>query len=106
MSNVSKEQLTVNSFLLDSCKATPGFEFYPKINITINLEKLVMKLRGRKYFIEKDNSPFLIVIKTKKGEATIFSSLKIIIREAKDQKEATKILVDLLKTINEQILQE
>lgn len=106
MSTETKEELTINSFLLDSCKATPGYEFFPKLNIKVDLEKLVMKLRGKNYFIEKDSSPFLVVIKTKKGESTIFSSLKIIIRDVKDQKEAKKILTDLLKIINDQIMQE
>ncbi|MDD3245161.1 MAG: hypothetical protein PHU47_03365 [Candidatus ainarchaeum sp.] len=107
MFNLKKEEnLTTESFLLDSCKATPGFEFFPKKNKKINLEKLVMKLRAKNYFIEKDNSPFLVMIKTKKGETTIFSSLKIIIRDVKDQKEAKKILSELLNIINETLMQE
>lgn len=96
-----EKSLSVDSFILDSCKATPGFEFFPKKTTKIDLEKLLMKLRTKNYYIEKDNSPFLIVLKTKKGTVTIFSSLKIIIRDTTQEKVAKDILTDLLKTINE-----
>ncbi|MFA5745965.1 MAG: hypothetical protein WCX82_01330 [archaeon] len=94
-------KLSVDSFILDSCKATPGFEFFPKKSTKIDLEKLLMTLRTKNYYIEKDNSPFLIIIKTKKGTVTIFSSLKIIIRETTQEKVAKAILTDLLKVIND-----
>lgn len=96
-----EKSLSIDSFILDSCKATPGFEFFPKKPIKIDLEKLLMKLRTKNYYIEKDNSPFLIILKTKKGTVTIFSSLKIIIRDITQEKVAKVILTDLLKTINE-----
>jgi hypothetical protein len=51
-----------------------------------------MVLRTKKYCIEKDNSPFLVVLKTKKGTITIFSSLKIIIRDTTQEKVAKTIL--------------
>lgn len=96
-----EKSLSVDSFILDSCKATPGFEFYPKKPIKIDLEKLLMKIRTRNYYIEKDNSPFLVVLKTKKGTITIFSSLKIIIRDTIQEKVAKQMLSDLLKIIND-----
>ena len=96
-----EKSLSVDSFILDSCKATPGFEFYPKKPIKIDLEKLLMKIRTRNYYIEKDNSPFLVVLKTKKGTITIFSSLKIIIRDTIQEKIAKQMLSDLLKIIND-----
>lgn len=96
-----EKSLSVDSFILDSCKATPGFEFYPKKPIKIDLEKLLMKIRTKNYYIEKDNSPFLVVLKTKKGTITIFSSLKIIIRDTIQEKIAKQMLSDLLKIIND-----
>lgn len=96
-----EKSLSVDSFILDSCKATPGFEFYPKKPIKIDLEKLLMKIRTRNYYIEKDNSPFLVVLKTKKGTITIFSSLKIIIRDTIQEKVAKQMLSDLLKIVND-----
>ncbi len=96
-----EKELSVNSFILDSCKATPGFEFFPKKSTKIDLEKLLMKLRTKNYYIEKDNSPFLIVLKTKKGTITIFASLKIIIRDTTQEKVAKEILTGLLKIIND-----
>ncbi|HOW29528.1 MAG TPA: hypothetical protein PK685_02550 [archaeon] len=100
------KNLTVDSFILDSCKATPGFEFYPKKSTKIDLEKLLMTLRAKNYFIEKDNSPFLIVLKTKKGTITIFSSLKIIIRDTTQEKVAKTMLTDLLKVINDYLYKQ
>jgi len=101
-----EKNLTVDSFILDSCKATPGFEFYPKRTTKIDLENLLMKLRTSNYFIEKDNSPFLIVLKTKKGTISIFSSLKIIIRDTTQEKVAKIMLTDLLKVINEHLYKQ
>ena len=96
-----EKNLSVDSFILDSCKATPGFEFFPKKTTKIDLEKLLMKFRTKKYYIEKDNSPFLIILKTKKGTITIFSSLKIIIRDTTQEKVAKEILTEILKVIND-----
>ena len=100
------KNLSVDSFILDSCKATPGFEFYPKKSTKIDLEKLLMTLRTKSYFIEKDNTPFLIVLKTKKGTITIFSSLKIIIRDTTQEKVAKTMLTDLLKVINDYLYKQ
>ena len=101
-----EKNLSVDSFILDSCKATPGFEFYPKKSTKIDLEKLLMTLRTKNYFIEKDNTPFLIVLKTKKGTITIFSSLKIIIRDTTQEKVAKAMLTDLLKVINDYLYKQ
>ena len=101
-----EKTLSVESFILDTCKATPGFEFFPKRPIKINLEKLLMSLRTKNYFIEKDNSPFLIILKTKKGTITIFASLKIIIRDTTQEKVAKAMLTDLLKVINEVLVKQ
>jgi len=101
-----EKNLSVDSFILDSCKATPGFEFYPKKSTKIDLEKLLMTLRTKNYFIEKDNTPFLIVLKTKKGTITIFSSLKIIIRDTTQEKVAKTMLTDLLKVINDYLYKQ
>lgn len=101
-----EKNLSVDSFILDSCKATPGFEFYPKKSTKIDLEKLLMTLRAKNYFIEKDNSPFLVVLKTKKGTITIFSSLKIIIRDTTQEKIAKAMLTDLLKVINDYLYKQ
>lgn len=100
------KNLSVDSFILDSCKATPGFEFYPKKSTKIDLEKLLMTLRAKNYFVEKDNSPFLVVLKTKKGTITIFSSLKIIIRDTTQEKIAKTMLTDLLKVINDYLYKQ
>ena len=96
-----ESNLTLDSFILDSCKATPGFEFYPKKAMKVDLEKLLMTLRTGSYYIEKDNTPFLIVLKTKKCSVTIFSSLKVIIRDTNQEKVAKQTLSELLKFINE-----
>ena len=101
-----EKSLSVDSFILDSCKATPGFEFYPKKATKIDLEKLLMTLRAKNYFVEKDNSPFLIVLKTKKGTITIFGSLKIIIRDTTQEKIAKTMLTDLLKVINDYLYKQ
>ena len=91
--------LDKEAFILDPCVATSGFEFLCKAFVNLDLEALAKDLKQKKIFIEKDNSPFFVVIKTKYGEATIFSNIKIIVRvSTKD--EAYEFLELLLDSIN------
>ena len=93
--------LTIKDFILDSCKSTPGFEYYSKKNRKIDLEKLKKAFkRSENIYISKDNSPFYIHIKTKNGEATIFSSLKIMVKDLIDEEISNKIFNEILEYIN------
>jgi len=91
---------TENDFILDSCKATPGFEFYLKKKDKIDLSKLVKILDGSPFYISKDNSPFYLHIKNKDAEVTVFSSLKIIIKDLLSEDKAKKIFLEILELIN------
>jgi len=99
------KEITLDQFILDPCKATPGFEFFPKFSKKIDLEKLLNKFKLKKVFIEKNSIPFFITIKHKNSEVTIFSSLKIIIRNVSEEDSAIQILKDILVIINNVILQ-
>jgi len=92
--------MELSDFILDSCKVTPGFEFYPKKNKKIDVKDLMSHLSTNGYYISKDNSPFYIHVKVKEGEMTIFSSLKIIVKDLTDEDEAKKIVSNLLVVIN------
>ena len=91
--------LTEKDFIQDTCKATPGFEYYPKKFIEINITDLLKLLKDAEFYISKDNSPFYIHVKKKDLEASIFSSAKIIIKNTTDE-EANKILNEILEYIN------
>jgi ArsR family metal-binding transcriptional regulator len=99
------KEITIDQFILDPCKATPGFEFFPKFTKKIDLEKLLNKFKLKKIFIEKESIPFFITIKHKDSEVTIFSSLKIIIKNINEEDSATQILKFILCIINDVILQ-
>lgn len=93
--------LTIKDFILDSCKSTPGFEYYYKKNKKIDLEKLKKAFEAcEDIYISKDNSPFYIHIKTKDGEATIFSSLKIMVKDLVDEEQSNKLFNEILKYVN------
>jgi len=93
--------LTIKDFILDSCKSTPGFEYYPKKNKKINLDELKKAFeKSEEIYISKDNSPFYIHIKTKNGEVTIFSSLKIMVKDLVDEDVSNKIFNEIIKYIN------
>jgi len=92
--------LSISDFILDSCKITPGFEFYPKKRKKIDLTPLLGLLSEKGYYLDKDNSPFFLHIKTKEGTITLFSSLKVVVRETDDENVAKKMIADLLELIN------
>ncbi len=92
--------MELSDFILDSCKVTPGFEFYPKRNKKIDVKDLMNYLTKNGYYISKDNSPFYIHVKIKEGEMTIFSSLKIIVKDLTDEDAAKSLVSNLLSVIN------
>ena len=47
--------MELSDFILDSCKVTPGFEFYPKKNKKIDVKELIKHLTKEGYYISKDN---------------------------------------------------
>lgn len=91
---------TEKDFLKDSCMATPGFEYYLKKRKKIDLNELSKVLRECGIYISKDNAPFYIHVKTDLCEATIFSSLKIIIKDLIDEDKASKAFNLILENIN------
>jgi len=97
----NSNKLTKNDFILDPCKATPGFEFFLKKNKKIDLSKLLIKLKKNNYFIEKKTLPFFISFSIDKSKITLFKSLKIIIKEIDDKEKAEEILNKILILINE-----
>jgi ArsR family metal-binding transcriptional regulator len=92
--------ITEKDFIQDTCKATPGFEYYPKKFTEINVSKLLNLLKENDFYISKDNSPFFIHVKKKDLEATIFSSLKINIKNTTEEDEANKSFNQILSYIN------
>jgi ArsR family metal-binding transcriptional regulator len=97
----SNKELTLKDFILDPCKATPGFEFFLRKNKKIDISKLTNKLKSKKYFIEKDSQPFFVSFNIDKSKITVFKSLKIIIRNIDDKENAENLLNKILPLLNE-----
>jgi hypothetical protein len=95
-------KLTKESFILDPCVATTGFEFLCKSDFKVDLDKVVKIFKKNNVFVEKDNSPFFIVVKSKYGEANIFNNIKIIVR-VETKEEAYDFLEQLLESINKSL---
>ncbi|MDD4050157.1 MAG: hypothetical protein PHX47_04095 [Candidatus ainarchaeum sp.] len=92
--------LTEKDFIQDTCKATPGFEYYPKKFLELNVSKLIPILKENDFYISKDNSPFYLHVKKKELEASIFSSAKIIIKNTSVEEDASLFLLDILVCLN------
>ncbi len=92
--------LTEKDFIQDTCKATPGFEYYPKKFLEINVSNLLRVLKENDFYISKDNSPFYVHVKKKDLEASVFSSGKIIIKNTVIEKDASLFLKSILSSIN------
>lgn len=92
--------LTEKDFIQDTCKATPGFEYYPKKFVEINVSSLLKVLKENDFYISKDNFPFYIHVKNKDLEASIFSSGKIIIKNTTEEESANIFLKNILNFIN------
>lgn len=97
-------KLSKDSFILDPCLATPGFEFLCRENVRLDLDCLVKNLKNNNIYLEKDSSPFFLVIKSKYGEATIFNNIKIIVRV--ETKEEANAFLELLLDLINKCLQE
>lgn len=95
--------LTQDDFIQDACKSTPGFEFYSKKFMEIKLSNLIFFLKNSNFYISKDNSPFYLHVKKKNLEASIFSSLKIIIKNTNVEEEAFPFLKEILDCVNEML---
>jgi hypothetical protein len=95
--------LTEKDFIQDTCKATPGFEYYPKKFLEINVSNLLKVLKENDFYISKDNSPFYVHVKKKDLEASIFSSGKIIIKNTIIEEDASVFLKLILAIINKMV---
>ncbi len=93
------KQLSKDDFILDPCVATPGFEFLCRRSTKVDLDSFVKSIKHKNIYLEKDSSPFFVIIKSKFGETTIFNNLKIIVRVS-TKEEAYEILALLLESIN------
>jgi hypothetical protein len=94
--------LEKKDFILDPCVASVGFEFFSKKQLKLDVDLFAKKAKQNKIFVEKNNSPFFIELKTKFGLVIVYNNLKIIVR-VDTKEEANKILEFLLKIINESL---
>jgi hypothetical protein len=95
--------LVEKDFIQDTCKATPGFEYYPKKFVEIKVSQLIDVFKENDFYISKDNSPFFLHIKKKDLEATVFSSLKIIIKNTSVEEDANNFLKEILSIVNKKL---
>jgi TATA-box binding protein (TBP) (component of TFIID and TFIIIB) len=88
----------INEFSCVPCRSRTAFDFIPKKKIELNLEKTGDLLEENGFFVEFATATILM-LKTKKHKATIFAHGKIKIREAENEKEATKTAQSIIQYI-------
>ena len=88
--------IELSDFTGQPCRSRLAYEFVPKKENKLNLEKIVEKLRKNEVFIELD-TPYLLMLKIGGKNVSLFKSGKIIVKETKDKKMAKKIAETLIK---------
>ena len=51
--------LSEDMFIMDTCKSTPGFEFYPRFSKKIDVSMLSKELQKKGYYLDKMGLLFL-----------------------------------------------
>jgi len=91
--------MQLNDFTGKPCRSKTAYEFLPKKETKINLEK------AKEDLTEKANievaSRVLIIMKINNHTASLFPSGKILIRGERDETKARKTAEEIIKCLNE-----
>lgn len=86
--------MELKNFVGKPCSNKTSFEFLPKKQIFLDLEKISKKLNNLEI-----NSKILLILKEDNTTISIFRNGKILIRGIKEEEKAKKIVENLLKKI-------
>lgn len=81
------------------CTSGAAFEFSPKKEMKLDLEKVAEKLRSET--LVEAETPFVLMIKYADAKISIFKSGKIIVRNVEDTRKAKKIAEKITELISE-----
>jgi len=90
--------MELKDFVGKPCKSRMAFEFIPKKKQKLGLGKIAEVLREKEVMVEIE-TPFLLILKFKGKDISLFRSGKIIVKETSEEKEAKKTAEELIKKI-------
>ena len=86
----------LSGFVGQPCTSRIAFEFTPKKDYKLNLEKVVKVLKKNEVFVEME-TPYLLMLKVGGKNVSLFKSGKIIVKSTNDKESARKIAEQLVK---------
>ncbi len=92
--------MELNEFTAKSCMSKTACEFIPKKKETLNLTETAQKLREKEVMIDIE-TPYLLIIKFKGKNISLFKSGKIIIKETPEEKEGKEIAKELMEKLTD-----
>ncbi len=88
--------MELNEFTVKSCMSKTACEFIPKKKTELDLSKIAEKLRQKEVLVDIE-TPYVLILKFKGKNISLFKSGKIIVKETPEEKEAQKIAEELMK---------
>ena len=92
--------MELSEFTAKSCMSKTACEFLPKKKKALNLEKVAEILRKNEVLVDIE-TPYVLILKFKGKNISLFKSSKIIIKETPEETEGKKIAQALMKKIEE-----
>ncbi|MEW6295884.1 MAG: hypothetical protein AB1467_06390 [Candidatus Diapherotrites archaeon] len=90
--------MELKDFVGKPCKSRTACEFIPKKKIELNLSLTAQNLREKEVIVEME-TPYLLLIKFKGKNISLFKSGKMIVKETQDESEARVIAEELINKI-------
>jgi len=90
--------MELSDFSVKSCMSKTACEFVPKKKKSLNLEETAKKLRAKEVIVDIE-TPYVLILKFKGKNISLFKSGKIIVKETPEEKEGRKIAKELIEKI-------
>jgi len=90
--------MELNEFSVKSCMSKTACEFVPKKKQLLNLSETAQKLRKNEVIVDIE-TPYLLILKFKGKNISLFKSGKIIVKETPDENKGKKIAKALMEKL-------
>ncbi len=90
--------MELSEFTAKSCMSKTACEFIPKKKKTLDLSKIAQKLREKEVLVDIE-TPYVLILKFKGKNISLFKSGKIIVKETPEEKEGKEIAKALMEKL-------
>jgi len=90
--------MELSEFTAKSCMSKTACEFIPKKKKTMDLIKVAEKLREKEVLVDIE-TPYVLILKFKGKNISLFKSGKIIVKETPEEKEGKEIAKALMEKL-------